>query len=338
MEETEKPLLDKPYDLTAANVTFDTIPNKSSVFEKTLQLGRRLAKHPLSILIEGESGVGKESFARALHNESPRKNEPFVAVNCGGFPHDLIGAELFGYSQGAFTGAEKPKDGIFKAATGGTVFLDEIGELPINQQTYLLRVLQEGKIRPIGSTEEISVDVRVIAATNVSLTDAIARRQFREDLYYRLAVGKVTIPSLRERGMEDVSYLLDLFLQECNEKYVAIMGLNKKIMDKDARKALQYYSWPGNIRELKNLITRLAIVNDGVSITLDHVRQELAQSANAVAISILERPIYQGFKLKDVHEELIRHYYKRALDQTSGNKEKAAHLLGMKRLTKKWLP
>src|SRR6202040_3752081 len=204
-----------------------------------------------AVLIYGESGTGKELVARAVHTCSPRATEPFVSINCGAFPETLLESELFGYVKGAFTGANQNKRGLFEVADGGTIFLDEIGEMTLTMQVKLLRVLQERSVRPVGGTDEIAIDVRVIAATNRDLETQVAENTFREDLYYRLSVIPVTVPSLRERR-EDIPLLVNHFLK----KYAPAAGKSILRVDTGSLDALCGYDWPGNVRQLENTIER----------------------------------------------------------------------------------
>ena len=318
-------------------VTFDTIPVKSTVMKEVMRKGRRLARLSLPVLVEGETGTGKESFSRALHNESPRRDKPFFAVNCGAFTDELIRSELFGYERGAFTGAVKQEKGIFEKAAGGTVFLDEIGELSLNQQVSLLRALAEKKILRMGGAQEITVDVCVIGATNRDLLSAVSKGSFRDDLYYRLAVGKIMLPSLRERGQDEIDSMIDMLLNECNDEIGGIPGFVRKELSDNARAVLLDYPWPGNIRELKNVLDRLCMMYDERLLSAEMVKAELSLTTVSKDNSILDVPFTEGFKLNDVVDELVTHYYRRALQQTGGNKAKAARLLGVTKLNKKWI-
>jgi transcriptional regulator with GAF, ATPase, and Fis domain len=240
------------------NHNFEDIISKSKNFHKVLQQIEQVASTDATVLITGESGTGKELIARAVHNISNRNRRPLIKVNCATLPANLIESELFGHERGAFTGAMERKIGRFELADGGTIFLDEIGELPVELQAKLLRVLQEGEFERLGNPKTMKVNVRVIAATNRNLQKAIEEKEFREDLYYRLNVFPITTPPLRERK-EDIPLLVKHFLK----KYEARMG--KKITDiaPDVSEALVAYDWPGNIRELENLIERALILTQG---------------------------------------------------------------------------
>src|SRR5215475_13111024 len=235
----------------ATRNSLDNIIGVSSAMEKLKQTIRTVASTQSTVLIYGESGTGKELVARAVHVCSPRANEPFVSINCGAFPETLLESELFGYVKGAFTGANQNKRGLFEVADGGTIFLDEIGEMNLTIQVKLLRVLQERTIRPVGSTTEIPIDVRVIAATNRDLDKQVAENTFREDLYYRLSVIPIRVPGLRERR-EDIPLLVNHFLK----KYAPAAGKSIERVDGSSLAGLCDYEWPGNVRQLENTVER----------------------------------------------------------------------------------
>jgi transcriptional regulator with GAF, ATPase, and Fis domain len=240
------------------NYNFEEIVSKSNLFQKVLQQIEKVAATDATVLILGESGTGKELLARAVHNISNRSKRPLVKVNCATLPSNLIESELFGHEKGAFTGAMDRKIGRFELADGGTIFLDELGELPIELQAKLLRVLQEGEFERLGNSKTLKVNVRVIAATNRNLQLAIERKEFREDLFYRLNVFPITCPPLRDRK-EDIPLLVKHFLQKFEGKMVKkITTVPDRVMD-----ALCAYHWPGNIRELENLIERAMILSPG---------------------------------------------------------------------------
>ncbi|MDY0301853.1 MAG: sigma-54 dependent transcriptional regulator, partial [Trichlorobacter sp.] len=238
---------------------FSTIIGNSTVMAKVFQVVSKVADTEASVLITGESGTGKELVARSIHNRSSRKNNPFIAINCAAIPHDLLESELFGHVKGAFTGAVRDKVGKFVQADCGTLFLDEVGELPVALQPKLLRALQERVVEPVGGTREIRLDVRVVAATNLEMDKAIADGTFREDLYYRLAVIPLHLPPLRQR-QEDIALLLKHFCKRHHAEQVRF--------DKEAMTALKKYHWPGNVRELENLVERLLIMRSNDVITL----------------------------------------------------------------------
>jgi two-component system response regulator AtoC len=233
----------------------------------------RVAPTDATVLITGESGTGKEIVARAVHERSPRNDRPFVKVNCAALPADLLECELLGYEEGAFTGAYRAKPGKFELASGGTIFLDEIGDLPIDLQAKLLQVLQDGEFSPLGSRQDIRVDVRVIAATNKNLDALVARDHFRQDLYYRINVMRIDVAPLRERP-EEIPLLLKYFL----EKYSARYDQQQPIVSDDTRHIFMKYSWPGNVRELENCVKRLVVLG-----TEDWISPELERRVHVVA-------------------------------------------------------
>lgn len=296
-----------------AKYHFSDIIGESIALSKAKEQAIKFAASDSTVLITGESGTGKEMFAHSIHLESERKNRPFVAINCSAIPPSLFESELFGYMDGAFTGAKRDgKLGLFAEAHGGTIFLDEIGEISIEQQTTLLRVLQERVIRPIGSNKIIPIDVRIIAATNRDLLKEVQKGNFRRDLYYRLNILKLNIPPLRERK-EDIYILSKYFVNKFSLKY------NKKIeITYDALNIMQQYTWPGNIRELENIIERLVILTDDV-ITKKQVEEFLFESTDNS---------YENF---DSLEELKKRHILKVLSECEGNKTLAAERLGISR-------
>jgi transcriptional regulator with PAS, ATPase and Fis domain len=240
--------------------------------EQIINQAKKIADFSSTVLLHGESGVGKEVIAQAIHQLGNRSSKPFLKLNCGAIPENLLESELFGYIKGAFTGADQNKDGYFKQADEGVLFLDEIGEMPLHLQVKLLRVLQEQEVIPVGSTKPIKVNVQIIAATNKRLEKMVEERTFREDLYYRLNVIPLNIPPLRER-VEDISLLAFHFLQQLNEKY------NKSFhLTPDAINVLEFYFWPGNVRELQNIIERLVVSAEDQIINAEDVNQFLPNS------------------------------------------------------------
>lgn len=272
----------------------------------------RVAQTPSAVLIEGESGTGKELAARMLHQLSGRSGA-FVPLNCGAISPDLLEAELFGHTKGAFTGATKARDGLFNFASGGTLFLDEIGEMPVLMQAKLLRALEQKAVRPVGSEQETSVDVRIIAATNRHLKDEVANDRFREDLYYRLNVLSITLPPLRDRR-EDLPDLIHHFSAKLSRE----LGLPAIPLNHDDLRALQAYSWPGNIRELKNLIERCILLG---KLPADYFREQEDEAKPCAS--------FAGWSL----EEVEKHHILLTLDQHDGNKSSAARELGVSRKT-----
>lgn len=302
----------------------DIIGNSSSIV-KTKNICSSVAKSNSTILLRGESGTGKELFARAIHKLSSRADKNFIAINCAALPDNLIESELFGYVEGSFTGATKNgKDGLFKAADNGTLFLDEIGELSLPLQAKLLRILQEGTIRKIGSTVEEKVDVRIIAATNRNLEDMIKKNTFREDLYYRLNVIPIYIPSLRER-IEDISMLVNFFIKILNKQ----MGKNIKGTEMEFIEELVKLSWPGNIRELKNVVERAMNLCHGYFLTKENLLMDFQKAANHEIDS--ENHGF-NFKLKDVVEAAEKKMLISAM-QNYKSYRKAAKALGVSHTT-----
>ena len=307
---------------------FDAIIHRGRVMQRAILRARRVAPRSVPVLIEGETGTGKELMARAIHRASPRRERSFIAVNCGALPPDLVESELFGHEKGAFTGADRMRKGYFEAAGGGTLFLDEIGELPAPAQVKLLRVLQEGEVVRVGATKPIDVDVRVIAATNRTLTQEITQGRFREDLYYRLAVAVLKLPPLRERE-DDLGPLVDRLLDQINEESAHEPGYRHKKLSASARNILLRHSWPGNVRELLNTLRRAAIWSDGATIEAEDVREALLPAPRDEEQAVLGRALGNGFSLPDLIANVARHYLERAMEETAGNKSRAADLVGL---------
>ncbi|MCM0754572.1 sigma 54-interacting transcriptional regulator [Desulfovibrio aminophilus] len=257
--------------------SLEDIHGKSSALARALEHLPQIAASGVSVLLLGESGTGKELFARALHNLSARKDGPFVAVNCGALPENLLESELFGYKAGAFTDAKKDKPGRFQAAQGGTLFLDEIGDMPLALQVKLLRVLQEKTFEPLGGTKPLSADVRIVAATNRDLEDMVGRGRFRQDLFYRLNVARIVLPPLRERT-EDIPLLTDLFVNRQN----LLQGKDVAGPDEDVLRILLSHPFPGNVRELENIIEYAFILCPGGLIRPEHLPEYIRPVAGAV--------------------------------------------------------
>ncbi len=283
----------------------------------------RVAQTDATVLITGESGVGKEVAARMIHTLSRRAEKPFVAVNCAAIPEDLIESELFGHEKGAFTGAVSSKKGKFDLADGGTIFLDEIGDMSLSAQAKVLRVLQEKCFERVGGTKTISVDVRVIAATNKNLTEEIKKGRFREDLYYRLNVIPIHIPPLRERP-EDIPLLVEEFLDE----FARHSGLGRKKITPEAMEALKRYPWPGNIRELRNLIERLVILSKRDTISLEDLPPEINQPPQT---SFGQEPWFECNDFKQARSLFEREFLKRKLAEFKGNISQTAEAIGLER-------
>lgn len=255
----------------SATFQFADIIGENEAFKKTIEMGKIAAGSISNVLLQGESGTGKEVFAKAIHNQSPRKDRPFIAVNCGAIPKELIGSELFGYEGGAFTGAKQGgKAGKFELAAGGTLFLDEIGDMPLDQQVALLRVLQDKQITRIGGEKSIEVDVRIICATNKNLRMEAIKGNFREDLFYRLNVISIKLPPLRERK-DDIPLLLDLFVKKFSKQ----LGIALPYIEPKAVSYLRQYDWPGNVRELQNIVERILNLANGQSIGPGHLPEEI---------------------------------------------------------------
>jgi DNA-binding NtrC family response regulator len=301
---------------------------------------QKVSQTDSTVLITGESGTGKELVARAIHENSPRASKPLVIVNCGAIPAELLEAELFGHTKGAFTGATQTRQGRFELAQGGTIFLDEVGELPLTLQVKLLRVLQTRQFESVGSNRTVEVDARIIAATNRDLEDAVAKKEFREDLYYRLNVIPVKIPSLRERR-SDIPVLITHFVQQFNQ----VTGHSVEAPTGQILDALMAYDWPGNVRELENLMERLVILKGQGSVDLGDLPHRIFQKYaegrpsgdGAMSMSEWEYPRMvlpqTGVDLKSIVTAFENHLVDQALARTSGNKNRASELLRMNRTT-----
>ncbi|HJO23346.1 MAG: sigma-54 dependent transcriptional regulator [Myxococcota bacterium] len=288
----------------------------SEAMIELLEMTERAAAFKSTVLVTGESGTGKEVLARSIHAQSPRRNDAFVAVNCGAIPETLLESELFGHAKGAFTGADRARRGLFREAHGGTLFLDEIGELPTSLQVKLLRVLQEEEVRPIGETKTRAVDVRLIAATARDLALEVREGRFREDLFYRLDVVRLELPPLRERP-KDVPLLLDHFLARCRVS----LGKAVQSVTDEALEHMLAYPWPGNVRELENVVERAVILADGDTIGLADLPENLASPAELNGAGKLELNLKRARRMAEI--EVIR----RALRKTDGNRTHAARLL-----------
>lgn len=289
-----------------------------------LKMATKVSKVDTTVLILGETGVGKEGIAKYIHCNSNRKNKPFVIINCGAIPENLIESELFGYESGAFTGASKcGKIGLFELAHGGTIFLDEVGELPLDVQVKLLRVLQEHKIEKVGSVNSIDVDLRVVAATNKNLKELIEKNQFREDLYYRLSVFPIEIPPLRERK-DDIAPLINYFLEDINNQY----GFTSSFSE-EAIQCLYEYSWPGNVRELRNVIERSIVMNGSCEIQ----RKDLPECVNECEVEQefifgINNFSIKGCSLKEFTQKIEFEVIEDAVERY-GNIKMAAKALGI---------
>jgi DNA-binding NtrC family response regulator len=302
----------------AQNLGLTEIIGKSGKMKEATALVEKVAGSDTTVLLLGESGTGKELFAQAIHYLSQRKDGPFVPINCAAIPRELLENELFGSEKGAFTSSTARKMGKFEIAEGGTIFLDEIGDMDISLQAKLLRVLQEKRFERLGGTKTIDVNVRVIAASNMDLKKSIEKKQFREDLYYRLSVFPITIPPLRQRR-EDIPALADYFI----EKFCKEMNKKKKRLSSESLKLMDKYHWPGNVRELENTIERAVILCEPKTITPEHLALRLPSSA--------EIRLREGAGLKEVaalaQAEAEKSLILRVLSQTRGNKKKSAEIL-----------
>jgi len=299
---------------------FSSIVGRSAALTKVFSLMEKALDNNVTVLITGESGTGKELVARAIHYNGIRKHMPFIVVNCASIPDTLIESELFGHVRGAFTGALKDRKGKFQTADGGTIFLDEIGDLKLDLQAKLLRVLQEGEFERLGEGKPVQVDVRVIAATNRHIEEMEKTGTFREDLYYRVSVFPIQLPPLRERR-DDIPLLTDFFLK----KYSS--GDTAPRIDRETEEVLSRYDWPGNVRELENVIERSLILSRGEAIGVAHLPEKLTESKLWCA-NLFEIP-EGGVELEELEKSLIL----QALHKTGGNRSRAARLLGLSRPT-----
>jgi two-component system response regulator AtoC len=301
-----------------SNYNFGNMVAKSEAMQSMFRVAAKAAQYKSTVLILGDSGTGKELIARAIHFEGDRSNMSLVPVNCGGIPETLLESELFGYKKGAFTGADKNKNGLFQEAEGGTIFLDEIGELPLPLQVKLLRVLQENEIRMIGDSKSMKIDVRVIAATAKDLEAEVKKGTFREDLFYRLNVLSIKIPPLRERS-EDIPLLCEHFIKRFNSR----LEKNIKGIAPAAMTHLLKYNWPGNVRELENAIERAAVMAENSLLLPEHFPQEIEQRFGDNQMDEL----FDGHSLKAAQKLMEKKLITKALKKTGGNRTQAARLL-----------
>ncbi len=309
-----------------------TIVGRDPSMEKVFSMVRKVAQNPdITVFIQGESGTGKEMIARAIHAESNRAGRHFVGLNCAAIPANLLESELFGYERGAFTDAKARKIGLIEKAQGGTLFLDEIGDMDVQLQAKLLRVLEERTVRRVGGLEQVSVDVRVLAATNQDIEEKLRQGTFREDLYYRLKIITIPLPPLRERRA-DILPLAQNFIQEANRRFhKAVQGFTRQ-----AEGLLLDYPWPGNVRELKNTIERILILEDAEWIGVEHLPPEVlkGRAAKREGVWLPQQPeILRGIAYESVLDDLGRHMIREALRLAGGNKAQAARLLSMDRGT-----
>jgi DNA-binding NtrC family response regulator len=318
--------------------TNSLLVGESLAIQEVLSTIQKVAQTDSTILIVGESGTGKELVARAIHDQSTRAAKPLVIVNCGAIPGDLLEAELFGHVKGAFTGATQTRQGRFEAAEGGTLFLDEIGDMPLHLQVKILRVLQTKQFESVGSSKTQTADVRILAATNLDLEDAVAKKRFREDLYYRLNVIPVRVPALRERKA-DIPVLMTHFISRFNQ----VTGHTVSLPEGEIMNAFMAYDWPGNVRELENLIERLVILKGQGSVDLGDLPHRIfqkyaevaPQGTGALSASEFPRMVMptDGLDLKNIVAAFENHLIDQALTRTDGNKNRASELLKMNRTT-----
>ncbi len=311
-------------DLMSLQKNADIIGRNSKLMN-ILQLISKVAKNNATVLITGESGTGKELVAKAIHANSSRNFKPFVTINCGAIPEDLLESELFGHTKGSFTGAIKDHIGKFKKAQGGTLFLDEVGELPLSLQVKLLRVLQEKEFEPVGSGQTIKSDTRIIAATNKDLEIEIKNKSFRKDLFYRLNVIPIKIPPLRDR-IDDIEELTQSFIKKHKSPHSKIEKLTPRALE-----TLKQYNWPGNIRELENIIERLSIIVENKTVSYKDLPQNITHAKPQISrnVSIPD----QGVDFKQLINEYELKLISKALEKTNGNRKKAALLLNLNRTT-----
>jgi two-component system response regulator HydG len=298
---------------------FEGVFSKSPVMQGIIEILRRVAPTNISVLIEGQSGTGKELFARAIHNNSPRRDKPFSPINCAGLTETLLESELFGHAKGAFTGAIGDRKGIFEIADKGTILLDEIGDMPLSMQAKLLRFLEDGLVTPVGTHKTVKVDVRIISATNRDLTSLIDENKFRQDLYFRIKGVSVTLPSLRERT-EDISDLIDYFLREAATE----VGSEVSNITDSALAILRNYDWPGNIRQLRNCIRTMVVMCDHDTLDVQDIPPEIHRIRQLSAGTRTSASL-GGVSLNDLEKQAIQE----TLAKTGGNREKAAKILGI---------
>ena len=298
---------------------FEGVVGSSPAMEGIFEVLRRVAPTNISVLIEGQSGTGKELLARAIHNNSPRWNNPFKPVNCAGLTETLLESELFGHAKGAFTGAAGDRKGLFEVADKGTLFLDEIGDMAPNSQAKLLRVIEDGIVVPVGSNNPVSVDVRIISATNQNLPDLIGQKKFRQDLYFRIKGVNISLPSLRERT-EDISVLIDFFLKEASRE----VGSKVNGISQTAVTIISNYEWPGNIRQLRNTIRTMVVMCDRDKLDVVDIPPEIAKRPQLTAGSNISAG-FSGASLEKIEKQAIAE----TLAKTKGNREKAAKILGI---------
>jgi two-component system response regulator AtoC len=315
---TENRLLKERIKKIEGDYHFGKMVAKSKAMQSVFHLANKAAQYNTTVLILGDSGTGKELIARGIHHSGARAAGPLIPVNCGGIPDSLLESELFGYKKGAFTGADRDKKGLFQEAEGGTIFLDEIGELSTSLQVKLLRTLQENEVRPVGGSKSTRVDVRVIAATSKRLEEEIEKGSFRKDLYYRLNVMTIKLPPLSQR-IEDIPLLCQHFIDRFN----GILDMNVSGLSPDAMSRLLEYSWPGNVRQLENAIERAMVVADDSMLLPEHFAAEFDQNDGQVN----KETLFEGLSIKNAQKIMERKFITQALNETGGNRTRAAKLL-----------
>jgi DNA-binding NtrC family response regulator len=328
LHDPDRRLRESTAERPEATSGFAQIAGESEPMRRVIALGKKAAPRNVPLLIEGESGTGKELLAQAVHRASPRGAKRMVIVNCGAIPETLIESRLFGHIKGAFTGAVNSQPGCFEEADGSTLFLDEVGELSPSAQVALLRVLQEGEVTRIGENKIRKVNVRVIAATHRDLACAVAEERFREDLFYRLAVLRIRLPALRERG-NDLGLLIDQGLEKINAELSDDPLYSPKSLSAGARDILMQQEWRGNVRELHNTMRRALVWSENETLSADDAKSALFSDAPQPRTGeLLARPIGSNFSLDAVLDEVASHYIERALRAAAGNKTRAANLIG----------
>lgn len=310
------------------DVHFEHLQSKSAAMQEAVELAKKLAARSVPVIIQGETGTGKEVMAEAIHSSSMRSGKVLVAVNCAAIPETLIDSQLFGHRKGAFTGADSNREGYFDEADGGTLFLDEIGELSLAAQAKLLRALQKNEITAVGDSKPHRVDVRIIAATHRDLLSMIEQGDFREDLFYRLAIGIVQLPPLRQR-LEDIPRLAEVLMEQLNEEAQTQPGYISKNISKSAINFIEKQRWPGNIRELWNTLLRASIWSDGSELDVEHLERAMIQRPEKSQHDTSEIDVRQGIDINEIIDKTKRYYVDKALDATAGQKGKAAKLLGL---------
>ncbi len=317
-------------ELPPPAASFKNILHRSEVMQKVIYKANKVAPRTVPVVIEGESGTGKELFARAIHDASLRCDGPFIPVNCGAIPKDLIESTLFGHVKGAFSGATAAQAGKFEQADGGTLFLDELGELPLDAQVQFLRILEDNVVWRVGATSSKKVDVRIIAATNRSLIKEVASGRFREDLFYRLAVAVLKLPPLRHRE-GDLKLLIHHLLEQVNRESREEPSYKDKKISPEGEKIMLRHAWPGNVREMLNTLRRLAVWSDDIMISADDVTEALLgmPSAAARGDDILGQELSQDFDLTELLDRVERHYIEKAWLESGKRKKEATEMLGL---------